>query len=103
MSDPSELTKDETQQTEVKKDCPWYSSKGDNKSKYTYIIIALVVFVVLYYAYHKFYKNIDDQFIGDAVAEKTDPVSDFNLREAINDLENMQKQIISKLSASDNF
>jgi hypothetical protein len=104
MSQPSEITKDinDTATNIPKEDCPWYSGKLQPKSKYTYIILAVVVFVVLYYAYTKFYKNAEE-FTEETASERTDPVSDFNLREAINELETMQKKILSKLSTSDNF
>lgn len=105
MSQPSEITKDiNNAATNIPKeeDCPWYSGKLHPKSKYTYIILAIVVFVVLYYAYTKFYKNAEE-FTEETASEKTDPVSDFNLREAIHELETMQKKILSKLSTSDNF
>ena len=111
MSQPSEITKGDADNTSdntsnkpnnTTDDCPWYSSKGTKKSKYNYIILAVVVFIVLYYAYNRFYKN-SEEFTEVNSAERSDPVSDFNLREAINELEHMQKKIISGLSASENY
>ena len=106
MSQPPEITKDinnnVTNTPKKEEDCPWYSGPLQSKSKYTYIILAVVVFVVLYYAYTKFYKNAEE-FTEETASERTDPVSDFNLREAIHELETMQKNILSKLSTSDNF
>ena len=64
MSQPSEITKDinnnVTNTPKKEEDCPWYSGPLQSKSKYTYIILAVVVFVVLYYAYTKFYKNAEE-------------------------------------------
>jgi hypothetical protein len=98
MAQPSVITNtDDTK----KEDCSWYTSK-ENKTKYTYIAIAILVAVILYYAYNKFYKN-SEEFTEVTGSERTDPINDFNLREAINELENMQKNIISKLSDADNF
>jgi len=98
MTHPSEITSTDV---DKKEDCPWYTNKEDKK-KYTYIAIAILVAVILYYAYNKFYKN-SEEFTETTSSERTDPINDFNLREAINELEKMQKTIISKLSDADNF
>lgn len=71
---------------------------ASEKNIISYIIIGLLVIgiiIVVYYGYNTFVLN-SDSFI--QKQERDDPVADFNLRAAIEQLRNKQKKIISGLS-----
>ena len=77
--------------------------ESSKTSMSTYIIVgALVVLLIglLYYAYIQFVSNstTSETMMKGLEQERDDPVIDFNLREAIRDLQNMQKNVLSTLS-----
>ena len=63
----------------------------------SYVLIGVLAFVLvclLYYAYVQFTENSNAQ----DQEKNDDPVDDFNLREAIQELQEMQKKILGTLS-----
>lgn len=78
------------------------SNTEEKNSTYTYIFIGLfivVLMLLIYYAYNRFVTNtITEPMTKGTEQERDDPVVDFNLREAIRDLQNIQKNILSTLS-----
>jgi uncharacterized membrane protein YukC len=65
---------------------------------FTFGVIIICVLYILYHAYHKFVCNSKESFIKGNEQERTDTVVDFNLREAVKELENLQNSILSKVS-----
>ncbi len=69
---------------------------------YTYIfigVLSVVLILLLYYAYNRFVENsLNEPFSEGNEQERDDPVDDFNLREAIRELQNIQKRVLSTLS-----
>ncbi len=74
---------------------------------YTYIfaaVLSVVLILLLYYAYSRFVTNtIEEPMTKGTEQERDDPVIDFNLREAIKDLQNMQKNVMATLSENSEF
>jgi hypothetical protein len=68
----------------------------------TYLIIGIsiiAVILLLIFAYKKFIDNSDSEpFVKGLQQERDDPVMDFNLNEAIKELEGLQKKVLQKLS-----
>ena len=87
------------------------SSSGSNKDEgsqlYTYIFIAVLsvaLIVLLYYAYSRFTINAKgEKFTKGTEQERDDPVIDFNLREAIRELQGLQTKVLSTLSENSTF
>ena len=62
-------------------------------------ILVLALVFLIYYAYNRFVANsIAEPMTKGLEQERDDPVVDFNLREAIRNLRNMQKNVLSTLS-----
>lgn len=78
------------------------ATKNDDNSLYSYVfigVLAVVLILLLYYAYGRFVENsIKDPFTDGTQQERDDPVDDFNLRDAIKELQNIQKKVVSTLS-----
>lgn len=82
--------------------------KGNDESEktpiYKYILYGLCVVALLllcYYAYNRFIANSDDcENQDDQQQEANDELPDYNLREAINNLETMQHKILKNLSGT---
>jgi hypothetical protein len=78
---------------------------GEATSLTTYVFIGFLIATLLvlsYYAYAKFVENSNcssEAFIEGNRQERDDPVMDFNLRAAIQDLENKQRAVLKKLSS----
>jgi ABC-type arginine transport system permease subunit len=74
---------------------------------YTYIfaaVLSVVLILLLYYAYSRFITNtVEEPMTKGTEQERDDPVIDFNLREAIKDLQNMQKNVMATLSENSEF
>ncbi len=70
------------------------------KSKAYYFVLAVIVVCVLYLLYSVYKKFVSNQesFIKGNEQERTDTVVDFNLTAAIKELENLQNNILSKIS-----
>lgn len=83
------------------------SADSEDKSVYTYIFIAILavcLMLLLYFAYGRFVSgSVEESMTKGAEHERDDPVIDFNLREAIRELQNMQKQVLATLSDSTDF
>jgi len=82
------------------------NNESDSNSKYKMVftgILILVLIALLYYSYNRFVTNkITEPMTKGVEQERDDPVIDFNLREAIKELQNIQKNVLSTLSeASD--
>lgn len=78
-------------------------TKPKENSVSTYIFVAVMIIIVIfliYYGYNKFVtnKNSKEGISKGSTQERDDPVVDFNLREAIRDLQNIQKRVLSTLS-----
>ncbi len=77
---------------------------GDKESTsiYNYIfigVLAVALICLLYYAYCRFSENsTTEPFTKGTAQERDDPVIDFNLREAIKELQNTQRQIMKTIS-----
>mgnify|MGYP000208017512 CR=1 FL=1 len=77
---------------------------GDKESTsiYNYIfvgVLAVALICLLYYAYCRFSENSTaEPFTKGTAQERDDPVIDFNLREAIKELQNTQRQIMKTIS-----
>jgi hypothetical protein len=78
------------------------TSTDEGSNLYYYIFIAIVTVLVvflLYYAYTRFIsKQSDDNFTKGQEQERDDPVTDFNLRESIKELQGMQRNILKTIS-----
>lgn len=78
------------------------TTADDSASMYNYIFVAVlsvVLILLLYYAYCRFAENsVDEPFVKGQTQERDDPVIDFNLREAIRELQNIQRNIMSTIS-----
>jgi hypothetical protein len=78
------------------------NTESSDSNVVTYVLIGVCIIVVvllIYYAYKRFIKNsIKDPFTKGQEQERDDPVVDFNLREAVLELQDMQKQILKTLS-----
>lgn len=75
------------------------SGEESDSSLYTYILIGLgvIIFIILaWYIYSKFTENACKD---DDKAEKDENIMDYNLREEIQKLEQMQRNILKKVSA----
>ncbi len=75
--------------------------KAENSILKYVVIGVLVVSLVflIYYAYNRFVANsLTEPLTKGVEQERDDPVVDFNLREAIKNLQNMQKRVLSTLS-----
>lgn len=66
----------------------------------TYGILIFCFVILLWYAYGKFVENKKKKQITERKTRDpgNDPLADYNLKEAIGDLEDMQKKIVSGLS-----
>lgn len=77
-------------------------TKAEANSLYTYIfigILSVMLLLLLYYAYNRFTTNtVSDPFVEGNRQERDDPVVDFNLREAINELQQIQARVLKTLS-----
>ena len=75
---------------------------AEEKSWLTYAFIGVLtvaLVLLLYYAYGRFVSNsIEEPMTKGVKQERDDPVVDFNLREAIKDLQGMQQRVLSTLS-----
>lgn len=106
-SDTTEVTKNETDTSVTKSESTNAVDAADSQKSETNwgrivmvgILVALVI-CLLWYGYCKFVSNqkIKEKMTKDAEGERDDPVVDFNLRESIMELEDMQKRILSGLS-----
>jgi hypothetical protein len=65
-------------------------------------VLAVVLIVLVYYGYQKFNTN-KDYMAASQEAERDDPVADFNLREAIRDLQNKQAKVMKTLSSMSEY
>lgn len=82
---------------------PAVDDKDKKKSLMSYLIIAVVavaLIVIVWYAYSKFMKNqqsFDGKKPGKAV-NKDETLADYNLQDAIDQLEKKQRDILKNLS-----
>ena len=78
------------------------SDKSESSSWGSYIFTGIAVVVLLYtcwYAYGKFVENsCAEPFVKGLTQERDDPVVDFNLRDAIKQLEGTQRNILQRIS-----
>lgn len=65
---------------------------------FTFGVVIICILYILYHAYNKFMCNSQESFVKGNEQERTDTVVDFNLREAIKELENLQNSILTKVS-----
>jgi uncharacterized membrane protein YukC len=69
---------------------------------FNWILIAVCIILVvllIYYGYNRFVSNsVNEPYISGNKQERDDPVVDFNLSEAINELELIQRKIVNNLS-----
>jgi len=76
--------------------------KKEETNAWTYVFYGLVVLGIVllaWYAYGRFVENsISEPFVEGQRQERGDPIMDFNLHEAIKDLERMQKKVLQRLS-----
>lgn len=83
------------------------AEKDDSASTYNYVfigVLSVVLILLLYYAYCRFAENsVEEPFVKGQTQERDDPVVDFNLREAIRELQNIQKKVISTISDNSDF
>lgn len=77
-------------------------NKKEETSMYNYIfigVLVVVLVVLLYYAYCRFVDNsTSEPLVKGNQQERDDPVIDFNLRESINELQRIQRNILKTLS-----
>lgn len=94
-TEPTQETKTEsTEETKTE-----VSEEGRSILSYVFIAVLVVSLVLLmYYAYSKFVDNSGDTMVANDDQERDDPVIDFNLREAIKELQHTQKRVLSTLS-----
>lgn len=74
---------------------------SSNLVKYfIYGLCVVIIVMACYYAYQQFVENQDkpDAFVKGLTQERDDPVMDYNLHEAIDDLEKKQQAILQTLS-----
>lgn len=80
---------------------------AEEKPWLTYVFIGVLtvaLVLLLYYAYGRFVSNsIEEPMTKGLEQERDDPVVDFNLREAIKDLQGMQQRVLSTLSETINI
>jgi hypothetical protein len=76
------------------------AKESSNVVKYILIgVITISLVLLVYYAYARFIDNSLTEPMSKGVEqERDDPVVDFNLREAIKNLQNIQKNVLSTLS-----
>ena len=80
------------------------SSPEDEESRpvFRYVMIGVITIalvLLVYYAYSRFVENsVNDGTSKNAEQERDDPVTDFNLREAIKNLQNIQNNVLKTLS-----
>lgn len=103
---PSSLTESSIQSADTTKSVE--TTKSDEKTTVgTYIfigVLSLVLIALIYYAYNRFVENsVEEPFTDGVEQERDDPVVDFNLREAIADLNGMQQKVLSGLSENSEF
>ena len=97
----------EEQKTDIK------DSSSQNKDSQNNILVSLIVFIInnftnilvivmilllFYYAYNQYNDYEEEVFVKSQKPERTDILSDFNIREAVNDLKRMQKRILDGIS-----
>ncbi len=82
-------------------------TKSETKSEFSwatigYACLVLAFVLLLFYVYDKWQESedVDDEegFVEGNRQERTDPQNDFNLQEAIQELENMQENVLKTLS-----
>jgi cytochrome c-type biogenesis protein CcmH/NrfG len=80
-------------------------AQGGSWTKYIFIgVLTVVLILLVYYGYETFIKNSSKETCTKGVEqERDDPVIDFNLREAIRDLQTIQKNVLSTLSQTMDF
>ena len=62
-------------------------------------VITIALVLLVYYAYSRFIDNsISEPMAKGVEQERDDPVVDFNLREAIKNLQNIQRNVLKTLS-----
>jgi hypothetical protein len=81
---------------------------GPDRPVITYITIGLVVIsiaILIYFAYKSFVNKADDGECDDeeGPAEKDEAITDFNLRDAITNLQEIQKRVMRTLSDASNI
>lgn len=76
------------------------NDKDPTLVRYVFIgVLTVTLIVLLYYAYNRFVLNsIEEPMTKGLEQERDDPVVDFNLREAIRDLQGIQQKVLSSLS-----
>jgi len=80
-------------------------TQTENDKKPSWITIGIIIVCVLgciwlmYFAYGKFIGNSKERFIKDLQQERDDPVVDYNLRDSIAELENIQRSILKKITS----
>jgi hypothetical protein len=83
------------------------NTTNSDDSLYSYVfmgVLAVVLIMLLYYAYNRFVENsINEPFTEGTEQERDDPVDDFNLREAIKELQAIQKRVLSTLSETSSY
>lgn len=81
---------------------PVVVKEESESNMYSYIfigVLSVVLLLLLYYAYSRFVSNsIKDPFVKGNQQERDDPVVDFNLREAIDELRQIQGRVLKTLS-----
>jgi hypothetical protein len=79
---------------------------GSNKKYYIgFFVVCLLVALFYFVVIPCYQKNMcgDDSFVEGNRQERDDPISDYNLHEAVANLEKTQKSLISKLSSTTNL
>jgi cytochrome c-type biogenesis protein CcmH/NrfG len=83
---------------------------ADDKTEsniYSYVftaVLAVVLIFLLYYAYCRFAENsVTEPYVKGQEQERDDPVVDFNLRESIKELQNLQRQVMKTISENSEF
>ena len=67
-------------------------------------VLTIALVLLLYYAYNRFVTNsIEEPMTKGLEQERDDPITDFNLREAIKELQGIQRRILSTLSEAVNI
>ena len=81
--------------------------KEEESQVYNYVFIGILTVVLvflLYYAYLRFSEqSIAEPYVKGLEQERDDPVIDFNLREAIKELQNIQRNVMKTLSENSMF
>ncbi len=80
-------------------------SSGSSILRYVFIgVLTVALIILLYYAYNRFVANtLEEPMTKGVEQERDDPVVDFNLREAIKNLQGIQKRVLSTLSETMNI